>query len=352
MKNANDKISAIAAVFAIALSGVAAEETPVRYLLSYPAAEQFCPPVEGFFDEVERTIDRVRGRTFRHQPNGGYGLPVVDKVGDAHLLHLGADVGWYRVGDPVFAVANGVVRVSQGDIEQVQAISGFGKDRGAADGSTKNKTPSPGSRREQPSPGSADRAGRRGRGLVWGNVVVIEHRFADGKYATTIYGHLANERLVKAGDVVHVGQQIGVIGTTKVNGGYKPHLHLGVRDGRMAEAGRKIVLMTSEGKLAALDIAEVKEQEEMIVLKGGGALPAFFQIGNEGPRFDLTRRGEDLEAPAALLSYLPSPEFAIVGYGLSTDGWRDPIAFLKTHGADTNPAPFEPARKQRAGGRR
>jgi hypothetical protein len=44
---------------------------------------------------------------------------------------------------------------------------------------------------------------------------------------------------------------------------------------------------------------------------------------------------------------LPSPEFAIVGYGLSTDGWSDPIAFLKAHAADTNPAPFEMAKRRR-----
>ena len=70
--------------------------------------------LSGFFEEVARTIDRVGTRTFRHQPNGGYGLPVVDKVGDANLIHLGADVGFYRVGEPVYAVATGVVRMSQG----------------------------------------------------------------------------------------------------------------------------------------------------------------------------------------------------------------------------------------------
>jgi hypothetical protein len=89
---------------------------PERYLLTYPEAEQFCPPVAGFFDEVERTVSRAGDYTFRHQPNGGYGLPVQAKVGDAHLLHLGADVGWHRVGEPVFAVANGVVRASEGSL--------------------------------------------------------------------------------------------------------------------------------------------------------------------------------------------------------------------------------------------
>src|SRR4051812_893240 len=103
-----------ALLLAVALTAVAAEESSAPYFAACPSADRFCPPVDGFFDEIQRTVDRVRGHTFRHQPNGGYGLAVVDKVGDAHLLHLGADVGWYRVGDPVFGVANGVVRVSEG----------------------------------------------------------------------------------------------------------------------------------------------------------------------------------------------------------------------------------------------
>ena len=107
-----------------------AQETPPKYVLEYPKAEAFCPPTEGFFEEVQRTVDRVGTHTFRHQPNGGYGLPVVDKVGDANLIHLGADVGFYRVGEPVYAVAAGVVRLSQGETE-VRSVEGGG---GKADG--------------------------------------------------------------------------------------------------------------------------------------------------------------------------------------------------------------------------
>jgi murein DD-endopeptidase MepM/ murein hydrolase activator NlpD len=153
------------------------------------------------------------------------------------------------------------------------------------------------------------------------------------------------------GEVVRAGQQIGTIGTTQVNGGYKPHLHLGVREGRMAEVGRKLVLMTIDGRGTQLEITELKEKDGAVVIKDGGALPASLQVGVDGPRFEITRRGDTAEVSAALLSYLPSPEFAIVGYGLSTDGWLDPIAFLKSHGADTNPAAFEPAKRKRGAGR-
>jgi murein DD-endopeptidase MepM/ murein hydrolase activator NlpD len=313
----------------VAIGPARGDEAPPKYVMEYPAAELFCPPVAGFFGEVERTIDRVGYRTFRHQPNGGYGLPVVDMVGGQHLLHLGADVGWHRVGEPVFAVANGVVRVSQG--ENVTS-----RERMDPDTSTTNKAPSP-----QPSP-----MGRGSKQLAWGNLIVLEHHLPDGKYATTIYGHLASERLVKVGDVMQAGQQIGTIGATRVNGGYKPHLHFGVREGRMAEPGRKLILMSREGKALQLEISEVRDQ--VIVLSGGTALPDRVQIGVDGRKFDIRKQGDKAEVDLAFLQYVPSPDFLIVGYGLSTDGWLDPVAFLKAHGADINPAPFGPAPRRRS----
>jgi hypothetical protein len=66
----------------------------------------------------------VGGHRFRQKANGGYGLPVVDKVGDKHLIHLGADLGWYQVGEPVFAVAAGVVRISSGPVSIGPVSSG------------------------------------------------------------------------------------------------------------------------------------------------------------------------------------------------------------------------------------
>lgn len=321
----------------------AAEESPAAYPLSYPAADQFCPPVAGFFEEIERTIDRVGGHTFRHPPNGGYGLPVVIKVGDQNLIHLGTDTGWYQVGAPVFAVANGVVRVSQGAARVATSKSGVAQDKaresnGNASGESGDDLEGAKRSSPQPSPGSAAEQGRVRKSLEWGNVVVIEHKLADGKFATTIYGHLANDRLVKAGDIVTAGQQIGTIGNTRVNGGYKPHVHLGVRDGRMAEVGRKLLVMLNDGQAVQLEIAEVRE--DRIVVKGAANLPEEMQVGADGRKFRFAKNGETAEVDPALLAYVPSPEFLIVGYGLSTDGWQDPVAFLRAHGADVNPAAF------------
>lgn len=73
--------------------------------------------------------------------------------------------------------------------------------------------------------------------LAWGNFIAIEHRFDTDQYFTTLYGHLGNDRKVKAGDIVQAGQMIATIGRqhARINGGYEPHLHFGVRQGRNAE---------------------------------------------------------------------------------------------------------------------
>jgi murein DD-endopeptidase MepM/ murein hydrolase activator NlpD len=280
------------------------------YPLKFPAADEFCVPIAGFFDEVQRTMDRVGTHTFRHQPNGGYGLAVQDMADGKHLLHLGADVGWYRVGQPVCAIANGVVRVSEGRPKMIDDEKG--RDSGKAKAPVK---------------------------LAWGNVVAVEHQLADGSYVTSIYGHLDDRRQVKVGDFVKAGQPLGTIGNARVNGGYKPHLHLGLRAGRMAEVGRKLVLMSIEGKGQLLSIAEVRENT--VVLSSAQELPGRLTIGQDGRVFELTKRDGKTEVAAAFLRYLPSPESAIAGYGLSTDGWLDPIAFLRAQGAERASAAFE-----------
>ena len=286
------------------------ERAVTDYPLEYPAADGFCAPVVGFFEEVERTIDRVGTHTFRHQPNGGYGLAVQDMADGRHLLHLGADVGWYRVGEPVCAIANGVVRVSEGRPKPADEKTSAKRDKA-----------------KQPVK------------LAWGNVVAVEHRLADGSYVTSIYGHLDDDRQVKVGDVVKLGQVLGKIGNTRANGGYKPHLHLGLREGRMAEVGRKLVLISPEGTGRLLSITHVRDKT--VVITSTQELPDRITAGVEGSTFELTKRDGKAEVAAALLRYLPSPEFSIVGYGLSTDGWIDPISFLKTREATEAQAVFD-----------
>ena len=246
---------------------------------------------------------------------------MVDKIGDAHLLHLGADVGWYQAGEPVFAVSDGVVRVSEGPPPK--------KDK-KEDKKSSGATPAV--------------------QLAWGNLVVIEHQLGDERDVTTVYGHLANDCLVKSGDAARAGQQIGTIGTARVNGGYKPHLHFGVREGRMAEKGRKLIDLTVNGKPTSLRIAEMRE--DAIVLSGADELPEGLQLNLNGQAFDVRRREGNVEVHPAIFSIIQPPEFAIVGYGLTTDGWQDPIAFLREHAADVSPAPFEVVKRLQNRGRR
>ena len=297
---------------------------PDGYTLDYPAAERWCPPVRSTFVEATQTMSQVGSKRFRHQANGGYGLQIKEKVGDKHLLHLGADLGWFQVGEPVFAVANGVVRRSDG--------------------------PDP------PGKGSDPKAARP-KSMMWGNVVVIEHRYADPsgeqeqkqqqRYLTTVYGHLDAERHVKPGDIVQAGQQIGTIGRkhVSINGGYDPHLHFGVRDGRLAELGAALMQVRIDGKPLPLRIGTV--EKDRVTLKAAQATTRNLQLRIAGEEFTFEAQGEGYTASSRILWFASFPEFPIIGYDLSTDGWRDPIQTLRSFHADTNPAPYQLVRRSK-----
>jgi murein DD-endopeptidase MepM/ murein hydrolase activator NlpD len=291
--------------------------TPLaQYVINYPAATSFCPPVESYFEDVSESIQRVRGKTIRHQLDGGYGLPVIDRVGDQNLLHLGADVAWQRTGDPVYAVANGVVRIASG----------------------------PSLRDETAKKEAAKKAGNAANGkqppmLSWGNLIVIEHKIGDDKYFTSVYGHLAHVKFVAAGDVVQAGQMIGTIGRPGIeNGGYKPHLHFAIREGRKAEVGSEILSMIVNGQKKSIKLKALDEQE--IEVEADENIPANLKLRFGKREFALTRRDGKHYLPNAALNFAQRPDFAIVGYGLDTKGWRNPTEFLLEMRADTAPAPF------------
>ncbi|MEX2430203.1 MAG: peptidoglycan DD-metalloendopeptidase family protein [Patescibacteria group bacterium] len=67
----------------------------------------------------------------------------------------------------------------------------------------------------------------------WGNLIMIEHANPNGSKATSIYGHLSNNRRVAAGQRVSKGQHIGAIGpsNTRENGRWGDHLHFAVHLG-------------------------------------------------------------------------------------------------------------------------
>jgi len=278
---------------------VRAAEVPSTYAIDYPPAQQFVPPIEGFFEEVSSNVGRVGRRTFRHQPNGGYGLPVQDRIGAQNLIHLGADVGWYRVRDPVVAVTDGIVRLAQQPVK-----------------SDKKKAKS-----SEAEP----------KILHWGGVVAIEHRLAEGRYVTTVYGHLDTKLLVSPGDIVKAGQPIGTIGATRVNGGYKPHLHFGVRTGRMAKKGRKLLPLNMNGQPIVLTIEAIADDH--LQIGGAESLPDRLKLTIHEKTFEIERREGVARIPSEVLYHIPPIDFQIVGYGLSTAGWQDPVEFLRNpHG--------------------
>ncbi|MCW5848595.1 MAG: peptidoglycan DD-metalloendopeptidase family protein [Anaerolineae bacterium] len=61
----------------------------------------------------------------------------------------------------------------------------------------------------------------------WGNIVLMEHTLPSGTKVWSQYAHL-RERLVKAGDVVERGQQVGTIGKG-ANDAWLAHLHFEIR---------------------------------------------------------------------------------------------------------------------------
>lgn len=95
--------------------------------------------------------------------------------------HMGVDAGGeFEAGEPVYAVADGIVREAQ---ERSQ----------------------------------------------FGLVVLIEHFPTDGSANVSLYGHLRpSDQRVSVGQIVSAGDVIGVLGSESENGGWTPHLHFGI----------------------------------------------------------------------------------------------------------------------------
>jgi hypothetical protein len=107
--------------------------------------------------------------------------------------HAAQDL-WGRGGDPVYAVANGVVSYSYGE---------------------------------------------GGEWAMYGYVITIDHELPDGSGVYSLYGHLSTRRWKKSeGDVVHKGDIIGYVGDDDEDGSltqWGPHLHFGIRRGKKSD---------------------------------------------------------------------------------------------------------------------
>lgn len=72
----------------------------------------------------------------------------------------------------------------------------------------------------------------------WGNLVMIQHDNADGSAVVSLYGHLADNRQVGAGQYINKGQLLGFVGPdySAANGNWGAHLHFGIHPGAYGSA--------------------------------------------------------------------------------------------------------------------
>jgi murein DD-endopeptidase MepM/ murein hydrolase activator NlpD len=282
---------------------------PSRYIVNIPPVEHFCPPIATAFHDAVVTEQVVNRKYFRSHPNGGYGVAMMEEKG-VPLLHTGADLGWYRVGVPVYAVADGVVRTSMPGIKQLNRLLKL-----------KISLPS----------GPVD----------YGNLIIIEHRTADDDYFLSLYGHLGNDRLVRAGDIVTAGQVIGTIGKEAgdVNGGYKPHLHFAIHEGRYFEPGMELFRMQVNGQPLTVRLIELGEVESRVALSAD--VPDLTFEWQTGQPVTLRRAGDSYLLPSFILWSLGGgSSSSMPGYAPTVQGFRDPVQFLRDARADTHAAPI------------
>ncbi|MCA8997290.1 MAG: peptidoglycan DD-metalloendopeptidase family protein [Planctomycetaceae bacterium] len=290
------------------LSGDGEFRIPSRFILECPYATEFCQPTKTAFADAATTFRIVHGKRIQQHPNGGYGQ--LFNIGGVPLYHTAADIGWFRTGEPVYAVANGVVRMSMPSIRKELAKQGI---RLAA-----------------------------GRGpMDFGNFILIEHKTPDQQVFNSFYAHLGDERFVQVGDIVTAGQRIGSIGrkSVVVNGGYDPHLHFGMRTGQIGKPGQDAFGFVIGGKPVIAKLISV--DEAMMKLSLSSELPGDlkFQVGRPGDMREvrLVKKEDHYELPSWFLcGMMPrSKEMHIAGYTPTIEGWFDPIQFLKDNGAGT-----------------
>jgi len=65
----------------------------------------------------------------------------------------------------------------------------------------------------------------------YGYVAIVEHFLLSGKRICSVYGHLKSNAPVKENSFVKKGQVVGYLADRNENGGWTPHLHLGIKKG-------------------------------------------------------------------------------------------------------------------------
>ncbi len=136
-------------------------------------------------DPKDETQVKVRKMVYPHQQylHPLKNAPKKGSFGNKHgpIYHTGEDSGWFLEGLPIHSVAAGVVKTINHETS-------------------------------------------------WGVFVSIESKLPNDSMVMVYYGHLSRNLNIMPGDTVYTGQKIGQIGNSVSyeNGGYWPHLHLGM----------------------------------------------------------------------------------------------------------------------------
>ena len=300
---------------------------PEKWIIQVPPARQVCLPTRNALADASRTVSKAPGRVFRHEPNGGWHRKAQGLVHGKPVLHVGMDFGLWRVGEPVFAIANGIVRLSAGPVNPKRKSGS----RAARSGQQKS----------DPTKFNVS-AGC----MPWGNIIVIEHHFPNEGYFTSVYGHLGTNRLVETGEAVQAGQMIGRIGAKNpyINGGYIPHLHFGIRKGRMGEENGILSVVPVDGKFYAMRMTSISADKVVVELDRDNPIspPAGIVAPENAPPVR-----ERQEYPARLMWTMNRFGFHIVGHTDDARPWLNPLAFLRSRGVLTNPARFRTATRRK-----
>lgn len=86
----------------------------------------------------------------------------------------------------------------------------------------------------------------------WGKTLILAHRTLQGRILLSMYAHL-NQNNSPFGDLVHLGEPIGTVGTA--NRSYPAHLHLEMRDSTGVHIGRGYTSCQGEAINASQTIA-------------------------------------------------------------------------------------------------
>lgn len=133
----------------------------------------------------------------------------------------------------------------------------------------------------------------------YGPTIILEHHAGDdGPVFWTLYGHLSRETLamVKAGDEIAAGQQIGSIGDHTVNGGWAPHLHFQIITDRLGQTGE----FAGVGQPSLWPVWRRISPDPNLILR---LAPESYQFDKTPPEVLLERRARAL-GPSLSISYV------------------------------------------------